>query len=109
MSSEGGVLVGRTDEMRKLAALLDDVDARGRAIGMVGAPGVGKSALQAAAIALAVDRGFTVLSAQGSEAETHLPFASLHQVLQPLLPQVERLPPRQAGCTARRLRHERRR
>lgn len=95
MSSDSGALLGREAELSTLAGHLDGVSRRGRAIGLVGAPGVGKSALQAAMVEHALDRGFTVLSAQGSEAETHLPFASLHQLLRPLLSRVELLPVRQ--------------
>lgn len=85
-------LLGRDGELRALSAHLEAVDARGCAVGLSGEPGVGKSALQAAAVGLARARGFTVLTARGSQSETHLPFASLHQVLRPLLPRAERLP-----------------
>ncbi|MEV4133326.1 AAA family ATPase [Dactylosporangium sp. NPDC049742] len=90
--STGQRLLGRDDEVRALSGHLDAVDVRGCAVGLLGEPGVGKSALQAEVVGHARARGFTVLAARGSQSETHLPFASLHQVLRPLLPRAERLP-----------------
>ncbi|WP_344502533.1 ATP-binding protein [Dactylosporangium maewongense] len=90
--STGQRLLGRDDEVRTLSGHLDAVDVRGCAVGLLGEPGVGKSALQAEVVGHARTRGFTVLAARGSQSETHLPFASLHQVLRPLLPRAERLP-----------------
>lgn len=81
--------------MRVLARHLDGVDVLGRAVGVIGEPGVGKSALLAEVVEQARARGFTVLSARGSQSETHLPFASLHQVLRPLLAGADRLPAQQ--------------
>ncbi|MYX37049.1 MULTISPECIES: LuxR family transcriptional regulator [unclassified Streptomyces] len=85
-------LVGRDDELRSLFRHLDAVDSGGRAVGLFGEPGVGKSALQAEVVEHARSAGFTVLTARGSQSETHLPFASLHQLLRPLLSRVDRLP-----------------
>ncbi|MFG3061091.1 ATP-binding protein [Streptomyces sp. NPDC048231] len=85
-------LVGRDDELRSLFGHLDAVDSGGRAIGLFGEPGVGKSTLQAEVVEHARSAGFTVLTARGSQSETHLPFAGLHQLLRPLLPRVDRLP-----------------
>jgi hypothetical protein len=67
----------------------------GVAVGLLGEPGVGKSALQAHVVGHARAAGFSVFSARGSQSEAHLPFAGLHQLLQPLLPRVDGLPPRQ--------------
>ncbi|MFJ4988167.1 AAA family ATPase [Streptomyces sp. NPDC088732] len=85
-------LVGRDDELRSLFGHLDAVDSGGRAIGLFGEPGVGKSALQAEVVEHARATGFTVLTARGSQSETHLPFAGLHQLLRPLLSRADRLP-----------------
>jgi hypothetical protein len=63
----------------------------GVAVGLLGEPGVGKSALQAHVVGHARAAGFSVFSARGSQSEAHLPFAGLHQ----LLPRVDGLPPRQ--------------
>lgn len=89
------MLLGRDEEFGDLCGRLDSIDVRGCAVGLVGEPGVGKSALQAAVVDEARARGFTVLAARGSESETHLPFASLHQVLWPILARSANLPPRQ--------------
>ncbi len=91
-NSAGRRLVGRDGELRSLFGYLDEVDSRGRAVGLLGEPGVGKSALQLEVVEHARSLGFTVLSAQGSQSETHLPFAGLHQALRPLLPRVDGLP-----------------
>lgn len=88
-------LLGRRALITRLGDLIDAVPSRGRMVGLTGEPGVGKSAIQAAVVADAKARGFRVLSARGSESETHLPFASLHQVLRPLLANAEHLPARQ--------------
>ena len=86
---------GRQDVLARLTGPLEGVRERGGMLGLTGDPGVGKSALQAAAVEVARSRGFTVLSARGSESETHLPFASLHQLLRPLLARADDLPARQ--------------
>ncbi|MFF3562014.1 ATP-binding protein [Streptomyces sp. NPDC002574] len=88
-------LVGRDDELRSLFGRLETVGSGGLAIGLFGEPGVGKSALQAEVVEHARSAGFTVLTARGSQSETHLPFAALHQLLRPLLPRVDRLPAQQ--------------
>jgi predicted ATPase len=56
---------------------------------------VGKSALQAHVVGHARTAGFSVFSARGSQSEAHLPFAGLHQLLQPLLSRADGLPARQ--------------
>jgi DNA-binding CsgD family transcriptional regulator len=94
-ANNGPQLVGRDDELGFLFGALDRVGSRGGAIGLLGEPGVGKSALLAAAVDHARSSGFTVLTARGSQSETDLPFAGLHQVLRPLLPHADRLPPQQ--------------
>ena len=91
----GGELLGRDEELRDLCGRLSRIDVRGCAVGLVGEAGVGKSALQGAVVDEARLRGFTVLAARGSESETHLPFASLHQVLWPILSRSANLPARQ--------------
>lgn len=93
MDAQG--LVGRQEVLARLTGFLDGVRERGGMLGLTGDPGVGKSALQAAAVAAARAQGFTVLSARGSESESHLPFASLHQLLRPLLARADELPTRQ--------------
>lgn len=91
-------LVGRDDEITVLEGYLDNVGVAGAAVVLVGDPGIGKSALQAQLIWLARSRGFTVLRARGSEAETYLPFACLHQLVRPLLPHLEQLSAKQRAA-----------
>ncbi|WP_066946998.1 ATP-binding protein [Streptomyces lushanensis] len=91
-TTNGRCLVGRDDELRSLFGYLNEVDSKGRAIGLFGEPGVGKSALQAEVVEHARSAGFTVLTARGSQSETRMPFAGLHQLLRPLLPRAGRLP-----------------
>jgi DNA-binding CsgD family transcriptional regulator/tetratricopeptide (TPR) repeat protein len=91
----GELLLGRDEELRGLRGRLSSIDVHGCAVGLVGEAGVGKSALQAAVVDEARLKGFTVLAARGSESETHLPFASLHQVLWPILSRSANLPARQ--------------
>lgn len=90
-----GLFLGRDKEFADLCDRLRGIDARGCAVGLVGEAGVGKSALQAAVVEEARGRGFTVLTARGSESETHLPFAGLHQLLRPVLSRSGSLPARQ--------------
>lgn len=78
-------------------AAIDDLLARmGGAIVVRGEPGIGKSALLAHAAERA--QGVRVLRAVGAEGETELAFATLHQLLQPVLDGVDALPAPQAGA-----------
>lgn len=88
-------LFGREDVLRRLVAHLDGVEGGGFAIGLSGEPGVGKSAVLARVMEHAATAGFTVLSASGSESESHLPYAGLHQLLRPILTRVSGLPGQQ--------------
>jgi DNA-binding CsgD family transcriptional regulator/tetratricopeptide (TPR) repeat protein len=86
---------GREEVLRRLLHGLAQVEAGGFAIGLDGEPGVGKSALLRRLAEEAESLGFTVLSARGSQSETHLPYASLHQLLGPLLARAHALPAQQ--------------
>jgi DNA-binding CsgD family transcriptional regulator len=88
-------LVGRSAELRRLAELIDGASGGGGCLVVSGDPGIGKSALLGEAARLAVDRGMRVLRARGSQAEAGLPFAGLHQLLQPVLGEAHRLQPAQ--------------
>ncbi|RPE31867.1 regulatory LuxR family protein [Kitasatospora cineracea] len=83
----GPALVGRQRETELLTAAL--VQARGGAGGSAvllrGEAGVGKSTLLAWVEREACERGFTVLRAVGTEAETDFAFGALHQALWSLL------------------------
>jgi predicted ATPase len=88
-------LVGRDREEDLIARLLKGIHDRGGALVVGGEPGVGKSALLAAAAEMAADQGMLVLSTAGVQSEMNLPFAALHQLLRPVLARVENLPPLQ--------------
>src|SRR6185312_5130492 len=70
-------------------------DGAGGALVVRGEAGIGKSSLLAVAAGLAAQVGVQVLTATGIQAEARLPFAGLHQLLRPVLPLAERLPPLQ--------------
>ena len=91
-SDESAVLYGRDAEMERINDLvLGALRGHGGSILMLGDPGTGKSALLRAAADMARSRGCLVLQAAGVESETRIPFAGLHQLLQPLLHGLARL------------------
>ena len=65
---------------------------------VVGDAGAGKTALLEKSRALASD--MRVLAATGVESEAELPFASLHELLRPVLDLLPRIPPSQARALA---------
>ncbi|WP_214317760.1 ATP-binding protein [Nonomuraea sediminis] len=79
-------LVGREEQLGLLRDTLSEAGGRGATILIRGAPGIGKTALLAAAADLAESMGFRVLRAVGVEAESDIPFAGLQQLLRPLGP-----------------------
>jgi AAA ATPase domain len=81
----GSGLVGRDRELGLLSELIRTGRTRGQAVVLAGEPGIGKSALLAAAGAVARADGYQVLAASGVESEAQLPFAGLHQLLRPVL------------------------
>ncbi|MET7402599.1 AAA family ATPase, partial [Dactylosporangium sp. NPDC005572] len=85
---------GRDRELAAVADLLGDARAgRGAALVVRGHAGIGKTMLLAAARCAAVDAGMTVLQTNGAAAESALPFAGLHQLLAPLLGNLDALTP----------------
>jgi DNA-binding CsgD family transcriptional regulator len=89
------VLIGREPERARIGALLEAALAsRSGALVIRGEPGIGKTALLGDARAQASD--MHVLTAQGLESESELPFAGLHQLLRPALHLIEELPRPQA-------------
>ncbi|WP_393074774.1 ATP-binding protein [Streptomyces sp. LN704] len=78
-------IVGRETELAELSGLAASPD--GRALLLRGEAGVGKSVLLDAAAARSLALGHRVVRTAGVEAESELPFAGLHQILHPLLPQ----------------------
>ncbi|MGY1603973.1 AAA family ATPase [Geodermatophilus sp. SYSU D00815] len=84
-------LIGRSAEQAVLTAFLGSVSDAGAALLVTGEPGVGKSALLDATAQEAAASGATVLRAQGVDFEAEIGFAGLHQLLLPLLDEVEAL------------------
>ena len=76
----GGRILGREAELAALEAFAG-ADGPVRALVLVGEPGIGKTTLWEAAVALARERGRRVLSARGSGAETRLSSAALVDLL----------------------------
>ncbi|MER7450297.1 AAA family ATPase [Nocardia beijingensis] len=92
-------LVGRQEPLRHLVDLLSAArNGEGAALVLRGEPGIGKSALLTEAARLAT--GFRVLRADGSEFESELPFAVLHQLCRPVLGQLDYLSPRHRRALA---------
>jgi len=93
------VLVGRAEECRRVTEALDRVRAGSGALLLVtGSPGLGKSALLDYAAAAASAGGLTVLRACGAEFEAPFAWAGLHQLLRPVLGQLDGLPAEQAAA-----------
>lgn len=97
-------LIGRDEEMSAIVAMLRGDGGSG--LLLVGAAGIGKSALLHAASRMAAGDGRTVLRATGVQSEARVPFAGLHQLLYPLTDRFGLLPPPQRkallaafGCT----------
>jgi DNA-binding CsgD family transcriptional regulator len=76
-------LVGRSEELRLIAAFLEQA-AGGKTLLFTGEPGVGKTALLDVAEEAALAAGIEVLRAAGSEFGTRVSFADLAQLLRPL-------------------------
>lgn len=85
-------LFGREPEMQLIEGVIDGIEDRGGALVLSGEPGIGKSALLASAIERATARDVRQLTAIGVESEALLAFAGLHQLLQPLLNDIDGLP-----------------
>ena len=68
-----------------MLAIIARVPDQGQVITIVGDPGIGKSALLAAAEQAAHAEHYLVLTGVGIESEAQLPFAGLHQMLRPVL------------------------
>ena len=91
------MLVGRGSERSTIDALLAEARAgRSGALVLRGEPGIGKTAL----LEYAVERaeGFRVLRALGVESESELAFSTLHELLRPILPSLDRIPEPQADA-----------
>jgi DNA-binding CsgD family transcriptional regulator len=74
-------VIGREEELARIATLLDDARPGARGILIVGDAGIGTSTVLSAAAEMAAMRGFRVLTARPVEAEAGLPFAGLSDLL----------------------------
>ncbi len=88
----GSPLFGREAEVAIVDQLVGRIPERGGALVLRGDPGIGKTALLAAAAAAASSKGVLVLRTAGAQSETGLAFAGLHQLLGPALRWLDRLP-----------------
>jgi hypothetical protein len=84
-------LFGRDVELATVHGLIDRIGEHGSALVIEGESGIGKSALLTAASRYAIGHGIRVLAANGVESEAHLPFAGLHQLLRPLMAEMQAL------------------
>ncbi|HET6392825.1 MAG TPA: AAA family ATPase [Blastococcus sp.] len=85
-------LVGRDRELAVLGSFLDQAVGEGATLLLTGEPGVGKTALLAAASEMARRAGFRVVAGSGVEYETDVSFAGLHQLVDPLSVELADLP-----------------
>ncbi|GAA4000541.1 LuxR family transcriptional regulator [Streptomyces marokkonensis] len=90
-------IVGRDAELARLFRAVDPVSAD-PVLTLVGDAGTGKSALLEYVARRTEARGARVLRAEGSESESNLAFSALHQLLRPVLAEVEGLPGRQRSA-----------
>lgn len=89
-------LYGRSVEERQVVAAVDRLAVGpGGALVVRGDAGIGKSALLEVAVDRARQRSMRVLAATGVQSEAQLPFAGLHQLLEPALDVADRLPAQQ--------------
>jgi len=97
------MLIGRKAERAALRALVEAA-ARGEggALLVTGEPGMGKTTLLLDVVERA-EGGSTTLRASGREPEADLPFATLAELLRPVVGELESLPAPQAGALRRAL------
>ncbi|CAL9470631.1 hypothetical protein SUDANB150_02805 [Streptomyces sp. enrichment culture] len=91
----GPALVGRDTETARIMDRVAADRSRSTVLVVEGEPGVGKSTLLDLAVRRTRGAGLRVLRAVGSESERHLAFAGLHQLLRPVLGDLDGLPTRQ--------------
>ena len=84
-------LVGRVAEMQLVSSFLDRAAVAGGSLLIVGDAGVGKTAVLNVAADSAVAAGIRVLRGEGVEFEADLPFSGIHQILLPLLGELDGL------------------
>ncbi len=78
------MLLGRGAELEQIGRLVADArEGHGRALLIVGEPGIGKTSLLAEAVALAAD--LRAIEVEAVEAEASLPYALIGEILAPML------------------------
>src|SRR5258707_15011927 len=85
-------LIGRDAELAQLDKALAEAAKHADCVFVTGAAGIGKPSLLTLAATDARSRGYRVLTVTGLESEAELPYAGLHQLLQPILPSAGELP-----------------
>jgi DNA-binding CsgD family transcriptional regulator len=78
----GGPVLGRTDELRDVFAVIDDDRPRASGVVLCGDAGIGKTTIWRAGVRQARERGLRVLAAQPTETESGLPYAALGDLLE---------------------------
>ena len=77
-------MIGREREIAEASGFLADASIRGGGLVFAGVPGIGKTTIWGAAVGEAASRGFLVLMARPSEAESELAFSVLTDLLAPV-------------------------
>lgn len=80
MDPAGGLLE-REQEMAAVRCLLDDAATSGGLLIVEGDAGIGKTAIIHEAVRLAVERGYQIGTARGTELEQELPFGTIRELL----------------------------
>jgi len=82
---EAAGVVGRAGELDSIDRLLAQTDAGWRALVLEGVPGIGKTTVWRVGLERAAERGMTVLACRPVEAEAKLAFASLADLVAPVV------------------------
>jgi len=85
-------VLGREDALTALDRSLDDGRSRPTVVCIRGEAGIGKTVLLESAREMARERGYRILVCRPTSAETQLSFAALSDLLDPLAPEMDRLP-----------------
>ncbi|MEY2580583.1 MAG: hypothetical protein QOE09_432 [Ilumatobacteraceae bacterium] len=88
----------RPDEGRAITAMIDGVTEHGSVMVVRGEAGIGKTTLLGSGIDHARDCGMLCLAVTGVQSESHLAFAALHLLMQPLMRRVRDLPSKQRAA-----------
>jgi DNA-binding CsgD family transcriptional regulator len=101
-------IVGRVPEAVAIADAVDAIDRGAAALVIEGEPGIGKTTLWATGVSLGRTRLYWVLACRAAEAETKLGYASLADLIEPVLDEaLAKLPePQQRALEATILRRD---